>query len=295
MANLRSVKGPKFVQFFGPVLRALDVLGGSGRPAEVRNWISKDLNLDEGERSALLEGGAPRFDNQVAWARFYLSHGGYVDSSERGVWNLTDKGRRSIPMSQKQALEVFREVHSRFAKTRDSEEEPDINEDKTVAPPELGTLEEVSYREHLLQTLLELSPSGFERLCKRLLRESGFEEVEVTGKTGDGGIDGWGRLKINSFVSFKVLFQCKKYSTRPVNVAQVRDFRGAMQGRADKGIILTTGSFTADAYREALRDGALPIELVSGDKLLDMFEELELGLKPRKTFEVDTRFFDEFR
>jgi len=145
----------------------------------------------------------------------------------------------------------------------------------------------------MIKKLMSLSAGGFERLCQRLLRESGFESVTVTGRSGDGGLDGIGVLQVNAFVSFKVLFQCKRY-IGSVTPSQVRDFRGAMMGRADKGIILTTGTFTSDAKKEAVRDGVPPIELVDGEKLLDMFETLELGLKPRKAYEIDEKFFDDF-
>ena len=129
---------------------------------------------------------------------------------------------------------------------------------------------------------------------KDYCEKSGFERVDVTGKSGDGGIDGIGVLQINPFVSFKVLFQCKKYSGS-VTPTQVRDFRGAMMGRAEKGLILTTGTFTSDAKKEAVRDGVPQIELVDGEKLLDMFETLELGLKPVKEYEIDEKFFDDFK
>jgi restriction system protein len=142
--------------------------------------------------------------------------------------------------------------------------------------------------------LQSLSPGGFERFCQRLLRESGFQEVTITGRSGDGGIDGIGILQVNSLVSFKVLFQCKKYQGS-VSPMQVRDFRGAMMGRADKGIIITTGSFTAEARKEAVRDGVPPIELVDGEKLVAMLEQLELGLKPRTIYEIDSGFFDSFQ
>ena len=144
-----------------------------------------------------------------------------------------------------------------------------------------------------MNLMRSLPADGFERLCQRLLRESGFEKVAVTGKSGDGGLDGIGVLQMNPFVSFKVLFQSKRYSGS-VSVSQVRDFRGAMMGRADKGIIITTGTFTSDAKKEAVRDGVPPIELVDGEKLLDMFESLELGLKPRIAYDIDDGFFDEF-
>lgn len=127
------------------------------------------------------------------------------------------------------------------------------------------TIEVSNYRKDLLNLLQSLPPEGFERICQRLLRESGFQQVKVTGKTGDGGIDGHGILEINPLVSFKVVFQCKRYQGA-VSTSHVRDFRGAMMGRADKGIIMTTGSFTLDAKREAVRDGVPPIELVDGEK-----------------------------
>src|SRR5262249_47737218 len=146
----------------------------------------------------------------------------------------------------------------------------------------------------LLDILKSLPPAGFERLCQFLLRESGFEKVGVTGRSGDGGIDGHGILQLNAFVSFKVLFQCKRYAGA-ISPSQVRDFRGAMMGRADKGIIMTTGTFTDAAEKEALRDGVPPIELVTGETLLNMFESLELGLTPRKTFDIDYQFFETFQ
>jgi restriction system protein len=159
---------------------------------------------------------------------------------------------------------------------------------------EPSTPAEVDHRSALMGVLQALPADGFERLCQRLLRESGFGSVSVTGRTGDGGIDGVGVLQVNAFVSFKVLFQSKRY-VGSVTASQVRDFRGSMMGRTDKGLILTTGSFTADAKKESVRDGVPPIELVDGEKLLDMFEQLELGLRPRKAYDIDMSFFEEFR
>ena len=148
--------------------------------------------------------------------------------------------------------------------------------------------------DELLATLKALPPGGFERICQRLLRESGFQQVTVTGRSGDGGIDGFGVLEVNPLVSFNVLFQCKRFrGSVPPSV--VRDFRGAMQGRADKGIIITTGTFTSEAKKEARRDGAPPIELVDAEKLVEMFQSLELGVVPKTVYEVDQEFFDEFR
>ena len=146
----------------------------------------------------------------------------------------------------------------------------------------------------LIDTIRALPPKGFERLCQRILRESGFAEVTVTGKSSDGGIDGNGVLQINELVSFRVLFQCKRYQGS-VGSGEIRDFRGAMSGRTDKGIFLTTGSFSAEAQKEAIRDGVPPIELVDQYKLVSLMERLELGVKPRLVFDVDDDFFEPFR
>ena len=150
------------------------------------------------------------------------------------------------------------------------------------------------YRQQVLELMQSLPPAGFEQLCQAILREAGFTEVSVTGRSGDQGIDGYGTLQVNPLVSFRVLFQCKRYR-ESVSASHVRDFRGAMAGRADKGIIITTGTFTAEARRESSRDGVPPIELIDGDKLVDMLENLELGLLPVKSFRIDDSFFDKFR
>lgn len=282
MANRGKAKGPEFTRFMAPLLEVLQTLGGSGRPAEAKEAVIAKLRLPDRELSAELKSGASRVENQVAWARFYLSKAGYIDSSNRGVWTLTEKGLKE-KLSVDDVLGVFKEVQRTFPrKTKESEgeiEESPYAED---------------YRTQLLTTLRSLSPSGFERLCQRLLREYGFQQVKVTGRSGDGGIDGQGVVQVNPFVSFQVLFQCKRYKDA-VSSGHVRDFRGAMMGRVDKGIILTTGTFTPDARKEASREGAPPIELVDGERLIDLFEQLRLGLVERKTFEVDERFFDEYK
>jgi len=289
MGKEKTRKGPQFVRYLGPTVEALKDLGGSGQPAEVMDWIANDLDVTDEHQLEVLSSGQTRFANQVHWARFYLSKAGYIDSSQRGVWSLTKKGLTTT-ISHDIALTIFREVQAAIKKDKELEAEVEENEAEIE---ELVPEDSRGYRIKLLEMLMSLPASGFERLCQRVLRESGFQEVKVTGRSGDGGIDGNGILQINPFVSFQVLFQCKRYSGS-VSVSQVRDFRGAMMGRADKGIILTTGTFTKDAKGEAVRDGVPPIELVNGEKLLDMLEELGLGLRPVTSYEVDVDFFEEF-
>lgn len=289
---------PEFATYMNPVLASLKALGASARAEEVVAGVSEALNLPDEVLDQRLKNGVSRFENQVHWARFYLAKTGYIDSSRRGVWSLSDKGRAVETLSDSDIRGIIQEVQALAAKKREERrEEPSAPiEDTTFeagddAPVSPGRAD---YKVELLSILKSVSPAGFERLCQRLLRESGFEKVQVTGRSGDGGIDGNGVLQVNPFVSFHVLFQCKRYESN-VTASQVRDFRGAMMGRAEKGIILTTGGFTADAKREAVRDGVPPIELVDGEKLIEMFELLELGLQPRTTYDIDESFFEPFR
>jgi len=291
MTRKKKEEGSQFVRYFGPLLDALRGLGGSGTPYEVVERIAKDLGVTDAVQNELLPSGESRYRNQVAWARFYLVREGLLDSSKRGVWSLTERGRGTV-LSPEQSREIFLKwvriyQEQRRAKIQTPEPvEEQVAEGAGAMPSD--------YRGQVIDLLMKLPPSGFERLSQRLLREAGFTQVVVTGSSGDGGIDGYGTLQINPLVSFKVLFQCKRY-TKSVSPSHVRDFRGAMAGRADKGIVITTGTFTAEARREASRDGVPPIELIDGEKLVDMLEHLELGLKLVTTYEIDESFFGEFK
>ena len=152
--------------------------------------------------------------------------------------------------------------------------------------------EAMNWREKLREILLRMSPDAFERLTLRLLRESGFTQVEVTGKSNDHGIDGKGIIRLHGIMSFHMIFQCKRYKGS-VAPSEIRDFRGAMQGRADKGLFITTGSFTAEAKKEAIRDGAPALDLIDGDALIERLRDLRLGVTEKiiKDYEVNEEWF----
>lgn len=277
---------PAFLRFFVPLIESLKDLGGSGIPSEVIDLAIEKLGISESEQEETLKSGGSKVRNQAMFARLYLVKSGYISSSQKGVWSLTEKARKE-GLTREQAKLIIQEQRKIFNDARITKLSEDAeNEEIPVA---------VSQDEiELLDILKDLPPVGFERICQRLLRESGFQEVKVTGKSGDGGIDGYGVLQVNPLVSFNVLFQCKRFKGG-VSPSVIRDFRGAMQGRADKGIIITTGTFTAESKKEARRDGAPPIELVDGEKLVEMFQHLELGVIPKTVYEIDDSFFDEFR
>lgn len=291
-------KKNEFVKWFGPLLDALRDLGDSGKPREVSDKIAKTLNLPDSVLDETLKSGGGKFHNQVAWARQYLVWEGLLDSSKHGTWILTEKGRNTF-LTEEDAHKIFLKWVSIHQQNRKDKENPknehvDIKEsaEDELSPEEFFQDEKLS----LIDELRRLSPLGFEKVTRELLRESGFEKVEITGGSADDGIDGYGTIEINPFVSFKVLFQCKRYKEgRTVSRAEVGDFRNAMIGRAEKGIFITTSTFSNKAIQEANRDGAPPIELVDGKKLVEMFERVELGLTKRTVYDVDIAYFAKFR
>lgn len=279
---------PKYRDLINPILAALHVLGGSATNREIVNQVIEDMGLSSAIIQVPYSGKANRtaLEDELGWARTYLRNYGLIDSSERGVWSLTAKGHETQHVDSQAVCDSYQQYlrQKQARKQTKTEEDPLAEEIENSA--EDSADETASWRENLLDTLQNIPPDAFERLCQRLLRESGFIEVEVTGKSGDGGIDGHGIIRLAGLISFPVLFQCKRYSGS-VGASVVRDFRGAMVGRAEKGLILTTGRFTIEAQREATRDGATPIDLIDGELLMDKMKELKLGVSAKMVEVVD--------
>ena len=230
----------------------------------------------EEQQSVLhVDGPGSEIQYRLAWTRTYLKGMGLLDNSARGVWALTDKGRDPT-LDEATVLKLHAEYTAQLrARQRARRKAERAREPATVDGA--GQEPARDWKEELLDALLAMPPAGFERLAQRLLREAGFISATVMGRSGDGGIDGLGVYRL-SLVSFPVYFQCKRYSGG-VGPGVVRDFRGAMAGRGDKGLLITTGSFTGDAKREATRDGAPPIDLIDGDGLCDLLKKYELGVQ----------------
>lgn len=265
---------PTFDSLMNPLLDALFALGGSGSIDEI---YEKVLELEKIGEEILSVPHNPEKSNQtevayrLAWARTYLKKYGFLENSSRGVWTLTRLAKEQKRVLSQDVVKKVRETDKAESKTKKLKNEQIELEDA-------DTPEVQGWREELYQVLTkDISPDAFERLTQRLLRESGFVQVEVTGRTGDGGIDGKGIARIHGFMSFHVIFQCKKYQGS-VSAGDIRDFRGAMVGRADKGLFITTGTFTPAAVKEATRDGAPPIDLVDGEQLAEKLKEFQLGI-----------------
>jgi restriction system protein len=260
----------QYDDLMNPVIQALKLLGGSGTNEEINNKVAELVNIPPEQLEILHNperGGMTEVEYRLMWTRTYLKRYGVIENSTRGVWSLTAKGSTIGRVDEKAVVRVVREqLKKDKQKSSGTEEEPN---------------EKIEWQEELLDRILKMSPPAFERLVQRLLRESGFIQVEVSGQSGDGGVDGHGILRLGGLLSFHVIFQAKRWKGA-VGASQVRDFRGAMVGRADKGLLITTGAFTKEAIREATRDGAPAIDLVDGDQLVEKLKQLSLGVDVKK-------------
>ena len=276
---------PTFEDLLWPTLKALERIGGSASIQELSSRIAMDMALPDEVLDILhKDGPQTEVDYRAAWARTHLKMIGTIDNTARGVWTITDTGRDV--QSEEQVRELVRSARADRFKTKKPRgarapepETPEADEDQT-------------WEDALLGILRGMAPDSFERLCQRVLRESGFTRVEVTGRSGDGGIDGAGVLRVK-LISFHVRFQCKRYSGS-VGAREIRDFRGAMVGRANKGLFITTGAFTKEAQREAVRDGAPAIDLIDGSELCTLLKELSIGVRTKTVREItpEPEFFE---
>jgi restriction system protein len=284
---------PTFDELFNPLIRALRALGGSGSIQELYDKVIELEQLPEAVLSQPHTDGGDQTEvaYRLAWARSYLKKFGLLENSQRGVWSLTAQAK---DLDKVNPVEVVRAVRALSKKSGTKKAEP-------LAPQEIPEellqeeAQEVAWKLKLNAVLTSLAPAAFERLTQRMLRELGFIQVDVTGRSGDGGVDGRGIARVNGVMSFHVLFQCKRYKGS-VGAGEIRDFRGAMVGRADKGLFITTGVFTPAAVKEATRDGAPPIDLIDGEMFGEQLKELGLGVRKElvETIQVDEKWFEGF-
>jgi restriction system protein len=272
-----------------PVLTALQELGGSATVQEMYEQVVKDEGYTEDQQQVLTKDKRmPEIQYRLHWARTHLRAVGAIENSARGVWTITEHGKNLSPEAMYEQVKAWRAEDRARRQARKAAEDTAADNGEEETP---------DWRDALLAHLLEVSPDGFERLAQRILREAGFTNVTVLGRPGDGGIDGVGTYR-PSLVSWPVYFQCKRYKGT-VPARDVRDFRGAMAGRGEKGLFITTGSFTRDAQNEANRDGAPPIDLVDGEQLCDLLRDYGLGVKVEQRIEYDatvvSSFFDEYK
>jgi restriction system protein len=271
-----TINIPTHQDLLWPTLEAVKELGGSGTIDEINDRVVQREGFTE-EQQAVIHNDGPRskIEYRLAWSRTYLKAIGALENSERAVWSITDAGRG---YSESDVDRLIHDYRLSLRAARRERKKTEREESEGADGPEDGeTNGELDWKEQLTELLLQLPPDRFEHLARRLLLEAGFISATVTGRTGDGGIDGIGIYRL-SLVSFPVFFQCKRYKGS-VRAGAVRDFRGAMAGRGDRGLLITTGTFTAEAKQEATREGAPPIDLIDGDRLCDLLKEHRLGVR----------------
>jgi restriction system protein len=295
---------PTGAQLCWPTLEAIKDLGGSATVQEIMDKVTEREGFTEEQQTVMrADGVTTEIYHRLAAARTYLQAAGAIERSARGVWAITERGREMT----EQDMQGITAIYQAQLRARRRAAQTGVGEGEDGGGPGDGAAEateeetdaaavaegEEGWREELIRILLDLTPDAFERLTLRLLREAGFTNTEVTGRPGDGGIDGQGVYRL-SLVSFPVFFQCKRYRGS-VGAGAVRDFRGAMAGRGDNGLLITTGTFTADAKREATRAGAPPIDLIDGDRLCELLKEYGIGVSTRaiEQIAVSTEFFGE--
>lgn len=275
---------PTYDDLIEPLFIAMHELGGSASIEEQEEKVAEIMQLSDEQLSEIHRDNRTKFSYRLAWARTYLKRYGVLTNSSRGIWALTADGQKRKTVSKAEVKKLVQ-----------SQEKQTTIKKKDKEPEEPEELEEFKWQEQALEVVKSISPDAFERLCQRILRESGFTSVEVIGKSGDGGIDGKGVVRLGGLLSFHVIFQCKRYQGS-ISPSIVRDFRGAMVGRADKGLLITTGTFTREARKEAQRDGAPPLDLIDGDDLVEKLKELSMGVEiKQKVIEevtVDKSYFE---
>jgi len=298
MAKKKAGKS-EFVKWFGPILEALKASAGSAKPREISEWIAHKYNLpDSVLTQRYKKSGILKFQNQLAWARQYLVWEGLLATSKRGIWTLSNKGW-TTKVNESEAHEIFLKWVKEFQSIRgdkSSESNVDDEAEKIIQLQEENKPENSKeiVKPTLIEILQKLSPTGFEHLCGRLLREYDFEDIEITQRSHDGGIDGYATLKLNPFVNLSVFFQCKRYSGT-VPTEKVQAFVGVMETNrrsVEKGLIITTGTFAKAAWE--IEKSNVRLQLIDGDRLVEMFEKVELGVNPKVVFEPDLVFFEQY-
>lgn len=276
---------PNYATLIEATFSALKILGGSGKNDEINSKVAEILELSNEVQDVphLNSSSLSEVNYRCAWARTILKNYGALENSARSVWTIKPEFT-SIDSVDGATVEKFRNIKNKNKQKYDTAEEK--MEEQGVDVPE----EVKPWRKRLYEVLINMDPYGFERLTQRVLRECGFTNVVVTKKSGDGGIDGTGKLKINGIFSFNIAFQCKRYQGS-VGAGDIRDFRGSLTTDIEKGVFITTGSFSKPAIEEASNPGKQQIDLIDGEEFITKLAEFRIGVNEVKDYEIDEQFF----
>lgn len=278
MEALKKHKAPGYADLLLDTLKVIANRGGSATIDEIHDGVVERRKFPDEVVDELHPGSTvtTELKYNLAWARTYLRKNGLLLRSRNGVWALTKLGGEA---SKKDSIDRRAIVKGAIAAK---------SGDTTINLLELE--ERRPWRDSLSEILHTMNPFAFEVLAQRLLRECGFLDVQVTKKSGDGGIDGTGKLRLNGIFSFNVAFQCKRYKGQ-VGAGEIRDFRGSLDNNIEKGVLITTGSFSKAAREEACAPGKKQIDLMDGNDFMNRLAEYGIGLSPRTEYDIDEAYF----
>ena len=280
-----------------PTFQVLRQLDGACDIDSIIDALGEKLSLSD-EIVDLLHKGSnsqTELEYQLAWIKTYFKKLGYIIPDGK-LWVLTPKTKELDENAVAEQVRAQRKLDHKIAlekrrnkKNEDSNES--IQEDEPLESEDFREDDVLDWKSRLSKVLQNMNPYAFERLSKRLIQECGFTHVVVTKKSGDGGIDGYGKIKINGVFSINIAFQCKRYSGS-VPTSDIRDFRGSLTTDIEKGIFITTGKFSSEAQKEACDKGKKQIDLIDGDEFMEKIAVYKIGVKPVTTYEIDEQFFE---
>ena len=275
---------PKQIEIEIPLLQALAKLGGEGKPRDVYPIVTThfpQLTVEEQEERFENYPSTRKWTNLVQWVRQRLVDVGQIDGSQRGIWRIIDSGRDRLKGStDPNRLNIT--VPSASL--------------STSAPANLRDLVNTNLQEikgRLVAELKNLTPRSFEHFCREFLAQLGYRNVDVTKRSQDGGIDGFGDFRQGA-ISIRSAFQAKRWSENAVGRPEIDKFRGAIQGEYDHGVFLTTSRFSRDAKLASYKKGAITVLLLDGAAIADLLIERGLGVRrlPLYIYDIDDEFFD---
>ena len=302
---------PDFQSLMLPVLKALS--GGVEMPiSKVRVYVADTEGLTTEDVRELLPSGRQQvFTNRIAWAVTHMSHAGLVEKVRRSVYRLTKEGERLLAQAPTRIdLKVLRN-YSAYAEWRTGQSAPAasgdtalaVSEDESVTPEEALDRAAKELRDALetevFDRVREAEPAFLERVVIDLLIAMGYGGGDaamgkVTGRSGDGGIDG--TIREDTLGLDEVYLQAKKYAAgNTVGESDLRNFAGAIDAaNTTKGVFVTTASFTkaAKAYVEK---SPKRIVLIDGEELARLMVEHNIGVRPKiqyKVKRIDEDYFD---
>lgn len=300
---------PKYDEMYQEFLNCLSD-GRQHQIKEVRDYLAEKFSLSPEERKELLlSGGQPIFNNRVGWTMTYLKKAGLIQNTSRGVYSITEEGRRTlkerktIDADYLRQFDSFREFLSGETQGRETRSSSSIEAGKTPQ----DTLDEAFHKinatlcDDLLSEILKRSPAFFERLVVKLLMKMGYGGfVEnagiVLGQTGDEGIDGVVR---EDKLGFSLIYIQAKRWDRDATVGrpEVQKFVGALAGQgATKGLFITTAKFTKEARQYAEKQHTTKIILVDGRELTNLMVEYGVGVSEEAKYvikRIDSDFFED--